>query len=68
MSLQKLMLQQVPTENLETETGIVTRREINELKQSGKTTPRKKMDFELNCRAFLTRTTAKLLNYWRSVP
>ena len=45
----------------EVDIGIVTRREPNELKQSGKITPREKMDFELNCRAFLTHTTAKLL-------
>ena len=44
--------------------GVVTRREINELKQSEKITPRKKLDFELNCRTFLTQ----LPNYWRSVP
>ena len=41
--------------------GIVTKRELDELKQSGKITPRENLNFELNCRVFLTRSTAKLL-------
>ena len=43
----------------EIDIGIVMTRELNELKQSGKITPQEKMDFELNCGAFLTHTTAK---------
>jgi len=45
----------------ELDVGIVTRREMNELKQKGKLSNEEKKHFEFDCKAFLTRTTLKLL-------
>ena len=41
--------------------GIVTKRELNKLKEQKTISQKQKLEFEINCKAFLTRTTEKLL-------
>lgn len=41
--------------------GLITRRELNELKQNGKISSEQKKCFEFDCKAFLTCTAQKLL-------
>ena len=41
--------------------GIVTKRELNKLKEQKTISQKQKLESEINCKAFLTRTTEKLL-------
>lgn len=41
--------------------GIVTKRELNKLKEQKTISQKEKLEFEINCKAFLTRTTEKLM-------
>lgn len=41
--------------------GIVTKRELSRLKDQKEISQNKKLEFDMNCKAFLSRTTEKLL-------